>query len=290
MLGTPSFFWYFVMTKIKFILGLSLALAAMVGCDEKVNLSDVVILATPKADTTMSSGDKVLYRMRLFTIHDYVDGLTISSLDMERGTVVCLDTSFAAKSKELELDFIYTAPRVNKELLDVELSFVVRDNLGNTSRIVRNVKVKNRNLMVAEKSGIILYAHNADLPNSLLLSDVSQPFVASHAPDSLKADLWINPDDDQDGITWESETGLKFVRHNDFNYTTATVESLQATYLASRRYDAIADVAVNDIIIVGHEELVEGVFFVNNILSGNGFQGQCLQLSYKGVSVSSADL
>ena len=283
MLGTPSFFWYFVMTKIKFILGLSLALAAMVGCDEKVNLSDVVILATPKADTTISSGDKMLYHMRLFTIHDYVDGLTISSLDIEHGNVVCLDTSFVGKSKELELDFMYTAPRVNKEELDVELTFVVRDNLGNTSKVLRNVKVKNRSLMVAEKSGIILYAHNADLPNSLLLSDVSQPFVASHAPDSLKADLWLNPDGNPDGITWESETGLKFVRHNDFNYTTATAESLQATYLASRRYDAVSDVSVNDIIIVGHEDLVEGVFFVNNILSGSGFQGKCLQLSFKGV-------
>ena len=271
------------MTKIKFILGLSLALAAMVGCDEKVNLSDVVILATPKADTTMSSGDKMLYHMRLFTIHDYVDGLTISSLDIEHGNVVCLDTSFVGKSKELELDFMYTAPRVNKEELDVELTFVVRDNLGNTSKVLRNVKVKNRSLMVAEKSGIILYAHNADLPNSLLLSDVSQPFVASHAPDSLKADLWLNPDGNPDGITWESETGLKFVRHNDFNYTTATAESLQATYLASRRYDAVSDVSVNDIIIVGHEDLVEGVFFVNNILSGSGFQGKCLQLSFKGV-------
>lgn len=279
-------FLHSVMAKFKFLLSFFLVLAILASCDEKVNLSDVVILATPKKDTTLYSGDKMCYHMRLFTIHDYVDGLTISSSDIERGNVVCLDTSFAGKSKELELDFIYTAPRINKEELDVELALVVRDNLGNTSKVMRNVMVKNRQLMIAEKSGIILYAHNADLPNSLLLSDVSQPFVASHAPDSLKADLWLNPDGNPDGITWESETGLKFVRHNDFNYTTATAESLQATYLASRRYDAIADVAVNDIIIVGHEELVEGVFFVNNILSGNGFQGQCIQLSFKGVTTN----
>ena len=279
-------FLHSVMAKFKFLLSFFLVSAILASCDEKVNLSDVVILATPKKDTTLYSGDKMCYHMRLFTIHDYVDGLTISSSDIERGNVVCLDTSFAGKSKELELDFIYTAPRINKEELDVELALVVRDNLGNTSKVMRNVMVKNRQLMIAEKSGIILYAHNADLPNSLLLSDVSQPFVASHAPDSLLADLWLNPDDGQSTITWTSETGLKFVRHNDFNYTTATAESLQATYLASKRYDAVSDVAVNDIIIVGHEELVEGVFFVNNILSGNGFQGQCIQLSFKGVTTN----
>ena len=167
--------------------------------------------------------------------------------------------------------------------MDIELSFVVRDNLFNTSKVIRNVKMENKELMISEKNGIILYAHNPDLPNSLLLTDVSLPFVASHAPDSLKADIWIDPDGNQETIVWESETGLKFVRHNDFNYTTATAESLQATYIASKRYDAFSDVAVNDIIIVGHEELVKGVFFVNNIISGNAFQGQCLQLSFKEV-------
>lgn len=281
----PSFL-HLVMTKFKILLSFSLVLTILVSCDEKVNLSDVVILATPKKDTTLYAGEKMCYHMRLFTIHDYVDGLTVSSSDIERGNVVCLDTSFAAKSKDFEFDFIYTAPRINKEELDVELALVVRDNLGNTSKVMRNVKVRNRQLMIAEKNGIILYAHNADLPNSLLLSDVSQPFVASLAPDSLLADIWLNPDDNPSMITWTSKTGLKFVRHNDFNYTTATAESLQATYLASKRYDAVNEVAVNDIIIVGHDELVEGVFFVNNILSGNGFQGQCLQLSFKGVSTN----
>ena len=274
------------MTKLKFLLSFSFVFAILVGCDEKVNLSDVVILATPKGDTTLYSGEKICYHMRLFTIHDYVDGLVVSSSDIERGNVVCLDTSFATKSKDFEFDFIYAAPQVNKEELDVELSLVVRDNLGNTSKVMRNVKVKNRQLMIAEKNGIILYAHNADLPNSLLLSDVSQPFIASLAPDSLKADIWLNPDDDQSTIAWTSKTGLKFVRYNDFNYTTATPESLQATYLASKRYDAVSEVSVNDIIIVGHDELVKGVFFVNNILSGNGFLGQCLQLSFKGVATN----
>ena len=282
-LGAPSLFLNSIMVKQFYSLALCLVLTALVGCVEKPDLSDVVVLANPKSDSTLFSNERLRYRLQLFTINDYVDGLTISSFDIERGRVVCLDTTFAAKQKELDYDFIYIAPLLNKEEVDVELTFMVRDNLGNTSKVVRNVLVKKRQQLLEEKNGIILYAHNAALPNSLLLSDISLPFIQQDAPDSLKADIWLNPEDTLSGITWSSQTGIKFVRHNDFNYTAATADNLQSTYLSSKRYDAIRGVAPNDIIIVGHDELVEGVFLVNNIFSSTSFQGQCLQLSYKGV-------
>ena len=274
------------MVKQIYSLILCLVFTALVGCVEEPNLSDVVVLANPKNDSTLFSNEKLRYQLQLFTINDYVDGLTVSSFDIERGRVVCLDTTFAGKQKNIDYDFIYTVPLFDKEEVDVELSFVVRDNLGNTSKVMRNILVKRRQQLIEEKSGIILYAHNADLPNSLLLSDVSQPYVSQYASDLLKADIWLNPNDTLPTVTLSSQTGVKFVRHNDFNYTTATADNLQATYLSSKRYDAIGEVAPNDIIIVGHDELVEGVFFVNNIISGTSFQGQCLQLSFKGVSTN----
>lgn len=271
------------MAKVKYLFGLCLFLMAMVGCEE-TNLSNVVVLGTPKADSTLYSNEKMRYQLRLLTINDYVDGLSVSSFDLERGNVVCLDTLFEVKKKELEYDFVYIAPQVEKAELDVELSFVVKDNLGNTSRIKRNIKVKNRQQMITEKSGIVLYAHNAYLPNSLSLSDVSQPFISLYTPDSLMvADVWLNPEAEQGSVILESETGAKFVRHNDFDYTTATAEALQSTYLSSKRYDAIQNLAVNDIILVGHEDVVEGVFFVNNIIYDENLQCECLQLSFKGV-------
>ena len=283
MLLGPFTFLYLVMTKLNYIFEICFTFIALVGCIEQPELSNVVVLGSPKNDSVLCSGDKMRYHLQLLTIHEYVDGLTISSFDIERGTVVCLDTQFTAKNKEMEYDFIYTAPQISRDELDVELSFVVRDNLGNTSKIMRKVTVTNHQRMIEEKSGIVLYAHNAYLPNALSFSDVSQPFVSSYAADSLKADVWLNPYDSLAAITWESETGTKFVRHNDFNYATASVDNLQSTYSSSKRYDAIKDVAINDIIIVGHEESVDGVFFVNNIVYDDKLQSECLQLSFKGV-------
>ena len=283
-LGTPSLFLYMIMVKQTYILALSFVLTLLASCVKEPELSDVVVLATPKSDSTLFSNDRLRYQMRLFTIHDYVDGLTISSFDIERGTVVCLDTLFEGKRKEVECDFIYIAPQINKDELEVELTFMVKDNLGNTSKVMRNLTVKKRQQMIEEKSGIILYAHNAYLPNSLSLSDVTQPFISRYATDSLSADIWFNPADTLAAITLSSQTGAKFVRHNDFNYATATTENLQSTYLSSKRYDAIHEVKPNDIILVGHEEWVEGVLFVNNIITGDGFDGKCLQLSFKGVT------
>lgn len=283
-LGTPSLFLYMIMVKQTYILALSFVLTLLASCVKEPELSDVVVLATPKSDSTLFSNDRIRYQMRLFTIHDYVDGLTISSFDIERGTVVCIDTLFEGKRKEVEYDFIYTAPQLNKEELALELTFMVRDNLGNTSKVMRNLTVKKRQQMIEEKSGIILYAHNAYLPNSLSLSDVTQPFISQYATDSLSADIWFDPADTLAAITLSSQTGAKFVRHNDFNYATATAENLQSTYLSSKRYDAIHEVKANDIILVGHEEWVEGVMFVNNIIESEGFDGESIQISFKGVT------
>lgn len=271
------------MVRLKKLSGICIALLALVGCVDKPELSNVVVLATPKSDSTLFSYEKMRYQLKLFTINEYVDGLTISSFDLDRGKTICVDTLFELKKKELEYDFIYTAPQISREELDVELSFMVKDNMGNTSEIKRDIKVRSRQQIIIEKNGIILYAHNSYLPNCLSLSDVSQPFVSLYA-DSLKADIWINPSDEQSSITWESQTGVKFVRHNDFNYATATKESLQATYRSSKRYDAINNVAINDIIIVGREEQAEGVFFVDNIVCNETPQYECLQLSFKGIT------
>lgn len=282
--GTPLLFWYLIMVKQTYILALSLVLTLLAGCVKEPDLSNVVVLATPKSDSTLFSNERLRYQLRLFTINEYVDGLTITSFDLERGKMVCLDTLFESKQKELDYDFIYTAPLLNKDKLEVELTFTVKDNLGNTSKIVRHITVQKRQQMIEEKNGIILYAHNAYLPNALSLSDVSQPFVSQYSTDSLNADIWLDPTDTLATITWRSQTGAKFVRHNDLNYATATTENLQATYLSSKRYDAIQQVKANDIILVGHEEWVDGVFLVNNIITGDGFEGESLQLSFKGVT------
>lgn len=272
------------MAKLNYILGVLFSFILLVGCVEQPELSNVVVLGTPKNDSVLCSGDKMRYHLQLLTINEYVDGLTISSFDIERGTVICLDTLFEVKYKELEYDFIYTAPQISREELEVELSFIAKDNLGNTSKILRKVTVANSQRMIEERNGIVLYAHNAYLPNSLSFADVSQPFVSSYVADSVKADIWLNPHDSLPSIIWESETGTKFVRHNDFNYATATVENLQVTYSSSKRYDAIKDIAINDVIIVGHENKAEGVFYVNNIVYDDRLQSECLQLSFKGIT------
>lgn len=277
------------MVKQTYIFALSLVLTLLVGCVKEPDLSNVVVLASPKIDSTLFSNERLRYQLQLFTINDYVDGLTITSFDIERGKVTCLDTLFEGKQQELECDFIYVAPQIDKDELEVELTFMVKDNLGNTSKIMRYITVKRRQQMIEEKSGIILYAHNAYLPNSLSLAEVSQPFVYQYSTDSLNADVWLDPSDTLTTISWTSKTGTKFVRHNDFNYATATAENLQATYLSSKRYDAIQQVKANDIILVGHGEWVEGVFLVNNVIAGDGFEGESLQLSFKGVTTHTPD-
>ena len=83
LLGTPLLFLYMIMVKQIYSLALCLVITLLVSCVEKPNLSDAVVLANPKSDSTLFSNEKLRYQLQLFTINDYVDGLTISSFDIE---------------------------------------------------------------------------------------------------------------------------------------------------------------------------------------------------------------
>ena len=254
--------------------------------EDTPDVSDVVVFVEPSNDSlpTLYSGDKKRYELELSTIHDHIHRFSIKSFDVYRGYITLLDSVCEQKRNSFTYDFVYTAPEIDREQLMVELTFTVEDNEGNVAENKRNLRVKNKLITLNELNGIVLYSPYSDNPDAINLADVSQPFTSKFSPDSLKADLYVEADTTFIRINWKSRTKAKFVRNNSFNYTTATATQIQAVYQSSVRSDAVQNLSVNDIILIGHNDTAEGVFHIKNIIPADesGNKG-CLQLGYKGI-------
>ena len=267
------------------ILFLSVITLALTSCaeDGNVTVTDVAITVTPSSDSicSISSGDKLKYEMKFYTSHDgYVKRVKVQSFDSENGEMLVCDKEFEAG--EQTADFIYSAPEFLKDSVRVDLKIQGWDNLGNrTVDIHRYVDVKSASVLIPEMSGIVLYLADG-YRNALQFADPTQTFSAGTPQDSARADMYVAVNE-LGGISLCSNTNARFVRNNSYMYPSATSTGLQSVYENSINQSQIDDIQVNDIILVGHSGLVEGILFVTNIIRQGSDNERCLQLSFKAI-------
>lgn len=262
----------------------ALALMLFVRCDDQEQeLSDVAVFVSPGKDTAVSlyAGEKALYEVSLSTSHDYVASYKVTSFDPVSGLNVLLDSP--CDKKNYSFQFAFTAPELESESCEITLTFEATDNRGNQADVKRSITVMNRSMTMAEKTGILLFMPGTGLPDALSLADVSVPFSLADSPTPEAADIYIDMPDDSGNITWRSNTQTKFVRYNQFNYANATASSIRSVFKNSVRTDYVSDIVTNDIILAGHGEEAQGVFYVVNVIRGASSNSEFIQLNYKGI-------
>lgn len=264
---------------------LLLAATAMIGlaqCETNhTEFSDVVIIVSPGADKpqTLYAGEKTLYSVQLMTPNDFVASLKVTSFDPQNGIQPVYEDAF--HQKEITLNVPFSAPALNRDSVEVLLTFQASDNIGNRAEITRRVLVLNKAIAMAEKTGIVLYSPASGLADALELENISHPFSLADAPDSTHADIFIQASEDFENISWHSNTKAKFLRNNSFDYASATPSAIQSVFESSVRTDVVNDIRINDIILVGHGNKAQGVFYVANIIRDTN--PKCIQLSFKGI-------
>lgn len=262
-----------------------LAIAPLTSCDEdKKEISNVAIFITPERSDTLvaMSGDKLRYTVELYTANDHVKRLMVTSFDAVNGHLELEDTTFSDK-KDIYY-FNYSTPIVNRDSLNVTLTFEAWDNEGNTCQVERYVVVKNSTHLIEEMTGIVLHAPESALPNAFSLKQPSQTFCLQTSPDSLNADVYLVADNDFVNVALRSNTKAKMVRINTFDYPVATAASVQAVYESQRRSEQVDNLSINDIILIGHDDKAEGAIHITNIIRTGTSAEQCVQLSFKGIT------
>lgn len=282
---SPFQFFQTAMKIISKIVIAAVSAIMLFSCNEDLKeASDVAMFITPgaSAEVSLSSGDVVRYKVDFYTTSDYVSKFKIESFDSYLGNIIHKDTTFNEKVSSLNFDF--RAPATDRDSLPVTLTFSAWDNKGHKCEATRTLIIKNKQILSDEKNGIVLWKPGNNLPDALSFSDPSQTFCMADTPDSARADLYITCDDSFENISLLSNTKAGFVRNNNFNYAEATAISIQSVYSGSRFDDVIRDLRVNDIILVGHNKIAEGVFRVHNIIRTGNNNEKCIQLAFKGIS------
>ena len=252
------------------------------------DLSDVVVIVTPSADTKieLSSGEKFQYSLEISTIHDYVANLRITSFDRHNGETLLADLDF--NQKKFQYKFIFTAPQIETENSEVLLTFTVTDNQGNEATATRTIAIHNKMVSLKEITGIVLYAPCTGLPDALSLENVTQTFNLADSPTPEIADIFMSLDERTDELAWGSNTRAKFLRNNTFNYAEASAKSISSVYESSTRQDNVRDIRVNAIIFVGHGTTAEGVFMVVNVIQ-SADRPFCIHMNYKGIGLADSE-
>lgn len=269
-----------ILNKIFFAV---IALLTLTMCKDAEPI-EIWLEVSPGAEkvTTLTSGEKTMYKVTGSTSASSLTSLKISSFDAQNGTVSIKDSLL--NNTKVEFSYIYTAPELNKEKSEIKLAFELTDIKGNTTSQTRTLRIKGQAISIAEQTGIVLSAPGTGLPDALVLSDVSRPFVLAEAPRPDTADVYIQSNPDFENITMRSMTETKFIRINNFNYSTASASTIKAVYAGSVPTDFVSDIQVNDIILVGHESTAQGVFMIADIVRS---PLPFMRLNYKGIQLSS---
>ena len=238
---------------------------------------------TPKASETISisSGDIQRYEMELYTTHEHISHIKITSFNKVEGNIVLTDTLLNEKIEKFIFD--YRVPFFNRDAVSVTLTFEAWDDAGSYGMAERQLIVKNNSYFIGDLNNIVLHTHTSGYPDAFSFGKPSQTFNWKTSPDSLQADIYLTSNTDFSMLGFGSNTNAKMVRINNFDYPSATPFGVQTVFESSRRSNIIDQLQINDIILVGHDSQAEGVLYITNIIRQGTPAEQCVQLSFKAI-------
>lgn len=258
------------------------------GCDDDDDASDLVLMVeNPENLVIARSGDVREVRVRAFSDAGTVTRLTIGSYDTERGERALLDTTLS--QSECRFSYYYTVPSFVADSIVHELRFAAWDDLGHDQHYKVKMTVRGGSQILSEYAGMMLYAGNSGREDALSLDAPTQPFIRALADSAqaLRADIYAYADStDVSSILsreWRSASDVLFVRHNSFDYASATSTSIRTTYNGAVRAVRLTDIQSGDIVLVGRGAAAWGVIRVVMVYDGEGTASDGYLLNFKAI-------
>jgi hypothetical protein len=84
---------------------------------------------------------------------------------------------------------------------------------------------------------------------------------------------------------WASGTGLRFCKANNFNYASATHQSVAAVYANSVTLPMVSELAIDDIIFVGSDNEAVAIIRIVNIYDVEGVENDRYDISIKSLTI-----
>lgn len=221
------------------------------GCFNEDDASVVAIMISPSA-SVVNSGEKMYIDLSIRTLNDRIESVEVSTFDSWYGmqTIHTADPGSATYKEKI----IYIAPYIDTDSTEVEFTFKATDNTGAEGVFPYRLTVRNDSgNMLPEHSSIVLYSPLSGKDDAFSFTTL-QPLASS---DTTGVDMYIfiHPDSERMQFCIGTKTDMVFARSNNFDYASASWGGLSSVLMNSIRSRQVEDIAIDDVILVGQEEM-----------------------------------
>ena len=268
---------------IVFALATITALFCFVSCEEDQSDATQVVVRLRSGDTRQNAipGDKILFEFYCVSMSSKLKSFSIKSLDIEYGEKVYVDVPKDEAS--FNYMFVYDVPAFTRDSVVVALKARADDFDNNHYELNLWVTVKDEFGLMPELSGVVLFSGSSHQRNAFSLLDPSQPFVMALA-DSASIDIYDFPNDiapETLSREWRTNTDVRFAKANNLNYAGITASGIRASYASSVRQQFVSGLQVNDIILIGKNNVASGVIMITEVADNEETDNDFYRFSIK---------
>ena len=233
------------------------------GCTNEDDATVVAIFGTPSS-YIVNCGDKVYIDVTVTTLNSTLTDISVTAFDPEHGKDEIV--SINPGTKEYRERIIWEVPSMTKDttLIDIMISATDNENVSNNLQL-KLTAVGGNTALLPERSGITLYSSMSGKQDAFSFITLQPLFSSSDAEDCDLVFSMSGEDSSYMAPTWSTKTDLVFCRANSFDYSSATWGNVHAVFNSSIRTDAVSDLQIDDIILIGREIHAEDNVKVNAI-------------------------
>ena len=271
----------------NFLCCLLMAITLATSCMNEDDATPVVIYVTPNSYEA-TSNDKIYFDIVSNTINETITLFEIATFDKDSG----LKTVYSSRpsSKQFTYRFEYTLANYPEDIT-IEFVFSAVDNINNRQEIRVPILVRGNATSVDELTGVAIYSPSSGKNDGF--SFKHKQSVNSNTATDEELDIYVKPQADENSELlsrcWASKTGLRFCKFNNFDYASASLQSVAAVFSTSTTEPEIDNLEIGDIVFVGQEKVAIAVIRVVNIYDGNGVSDDRYEISIKIVGTPSSE-
>lgn len=231
---------------MKRLLPVLLLCLFQVSCMNEDDASDVVVLVSASSNT-VTSGSKMYFTVKAWTLHDHLTELNISSFDEKNGEQQLMHQEL--NEKEYSFEYHYTAPV--EDNLKIEMRFSATDDCGNIG-LMKYFLLVEGGIPLQELKSFMMYSPFSGKEDAF---SVARRTVVKSGSDD--ADFYVYGDNAQPeslAKEWRVNGDTRLCKANDFKYDSADKTMLTSAYSSLKKETAVTGLNAGDIILVGNGE------------------------------------
>lgn len=239
-----------------------IGLFCCISCNDDSDATPISVWFDYKAmPKEVYSGARMNIKAQLYTGGDERISKYTVVFDDGRNDVNLKSESFDNPLSSYLIDFNSEVPYIQDDSANCKIKICVEGIKGFSSSI--NYSLKVHGALKDNSGGFRLYSAKSSGKNGFNLSD---PSVKCSKADTDSLDVYFYYDCPEEEWTrncegWKTDSkDVNFLRINTYDYSTATVHSLQTIYESSTKSLIVEEIKAGDVIIVGYKNRVWGVF------------------------------